>query len=93
MLKERLQILVDGDQRRRLDGVAAERGLSVGALVRAAIDAELGRADRSLKLEAVAEMRRAASRSGGPAPPVAELDRIVDEQRGARYERSAHGDR
>lgn len=38
MLKERLQVLIDVDQRERLEREAAERGTSVAALVRSAID-------------------------------------------------------
>lgn len=38
MLTERLQILLDGDRRRRLEHEANARGVSVGALVRDAID-------------------------------------------------------
>jgi hypothetical protein len=38
MLTERLQILLDGDRRRRLEHEAAARGVSVAALIRDAID-------------------------------------------------------
>ena len=38
MLKERLQVLVDTEQRERLDREAAARGISVATLVRNAID-------------------------------------------------------
>jgi hypothetical protein len=38
MLKERLQVLIDREQRERLEHEAAERGTSVAALVRDAID-------------------------------------------------------
>lgn len=38
MLTERLQILLDGERRRRLEHEAAARGVSVAALIRDAID-------------------------------------------------------
>lgn len=38
MLKERLQVLIDTEQRERLDREAAARGISVATLVRNAID-------------------------------------------------------
>lgn len=38
MLTERLQILLDGDRRRRLEHEAAARGTSIAALIRDAID-------------------------------------------------------
>jgi len=38
MLKERLQVMIDSDQRARLEREAAERGTSVARLVRDAID-------------------------------------------------------
>lgn len=59
MLKERLQILVDRDQRRRLNAEAKRRGVSVGSVVREAIDHSIGGTPRARRVEAVAEMRRA----------------------------------
>jgi hypothetical protein len=38
MLTERLQILLDGERRRRLEQEASSRGVSVAALIRDAID-------------------------------------------------------
>jgi broad specificity phosphatase PhoE len=38
MLKERLQVMIDRDQRERLERRAKERGTSVAMLVREAID-------------------------------------------------------
>ncbi len=38
MLTERLQFLLDGDRRRRLEHEASARGVSVAALIRDAID-------------------------------------------------------
>lgn len=39
MLTHRLQVLVDPEQHRRLEAEARARGVSIGALVRTAIDA------------------------------------------------------
>ncbi|MFT4214640.1 MAG: hypothetical protein QM622_07685 [Microbacterium sp.] len=38
MKTERLQVLIDAEQRARLESAAAARGTSIGYLVRAAID-------------------------------------------------------
>ncbi len=38
MMKERLQVLIDSEQRERLEREAAQRGTSVASLVREAID-------------------------------------------------------
>jgi uncharacterized protein YcfJ len=60
MLKERLQILVSAEQRLRLEEEARLAGMSVGALVREAIDARFGTpslADRRRAFTAVAAMR------------------------------------
>ena len=63
MLKERLQILIDTEQRRRLDLEAARRGISIGAVVREAIDARLSGPGRERKRQAVEEMRAAPAAS------------------------------
>lgn len=78
MLKERLQIMVDRDQRRGLDAEAKRLGISVGALVREAIDARLGGQGRTRRRDAVAEMERVA---GGKSLSPQELDQILDEER------------
>ena len=79
MLKERLQILVSTEQKRRLEVEARTRGESVGGLVREAIDARYGRKFKFSKAE-----RKAALESirTGPTIPFAtpeELNRIADE--------------
>lgn len=78
MLKERLQIMVDREQRRGLDAEARRLGISVGALVREAIDERLGGSDRRRRREAVAEMSRVAA---GRSPSQAEIDAILAEER------------
>ncbi|MGH2500384.1 MAG: hypothetical protein ACRDF0_09905 [Candidatus Limnocylindria bacterium] len=80
MLKERLQVLVRRDQRRRLEAEARRRRMSVGALVRDAIDASLGGIPEEERIRAVAEIR--ALRGGRFLPP-SELERIVGEEREA----------
>jgi hypothetical protein len=47
MLTERLQVLVSSTQRKRLEQLSAERGLSVGGLIRQAIDVHIGSAGRT----------------------------------------------
>lgn len=78
MLKERLQIMVDREQRRGLDAEANRLGISVGALVRDAIDERLGGSERQRRRAAVAEMSRVAA---GASPSQEEIDAILDEER------------
>jgi hypothetical protein len=82
MLTRRLQILLDETQYSRLESYARERGLSVGAAVREAID-------RSIPSDAA--RRRAAGRAILAAEPmqvgtVEELKKELDEIRGRRFE-------
>jgi hypothetical protein len=82
MLTRRLQILLDEAQYSRLESYARERGLSVGAAVREAID-------RAIPSDAA--RRRAAGRAILAAEPmhvgtVEELKQELDEIRGRRFE-------
>ena len=79
MLNERLQILVTRDQRRRLESEAQRRGLSVGGLIREAVDAHLGHVGEAEHLRAVDGIR---ATSGRFLPPE-DLNRLVDEERDA----------
>jgi hypothetical protein len=81
MLTERLQILLDGDRRRRLEHEAKARGTSVAALIREAID---------LVYPSTADERRAAAELILGAEPMevpdaaglrAELDEIRSHRR------------
>jgi hypothetical protein len=80
MLKERLQVLIDREQRERLEREAALRGTSVATLVRQAIDLTFppalprrrGAADAILGAEPM------------PAPDLPDLRRELDELRGRR---------
>lgn len=80
MLKERLQVLINRDQRERLERESARRGTSVATLVREAIDAAF---------PSDADERRAA---GGrvlaaepmPVPDVDELLAELADLRGRR---------
>jgi hypothetical protein len=71
---ERLQVLVEPEQQARLQSVARLRGVSVAAVVREAIEREIGRAGQK---------RRDAARVLLSAPPVsvpsdlAELEREI----------------
>lgn len=60
MLKERLQILVSTEQRRRLQQEASRRGTSIGNVIRDAVDAQLGAItveDRRMALDEILAMR------------------------------------
>jgi hypothetical protein len=77
MLKERLQVLISAEQRRRLEVEARRRGKSVGNLVREAIDAQYGSVTREDRLGALEGIR---SLSGRYLPPE-ELNRVVESER------------
>lgn len=76
MLTERLQILVDPEQRRRLDAEAGRRGTSVASLIREAVDSYLGRIPADDRRGALEAIRAMEGRFLAPA----ELDRIAEEQ-------------
>jgi predicted DNA-binding protein len=57
MLQARTQVLLSREQRERLERLAAERGVSVGALIREAIDRYLPPRSRSRE-EALETLRR-----------------------------------
>lgn len=78
MLTERLQILLSRAQRHRLEAEAKRRRISVGALIREAVDSRLHTVPVERRLRAVAKI---GAMSGGRFLPVQELERIVDEER------------
>lgn len=47
MLTDQVQVLLAPEQRKRLEGIARRRDISLGALVREALDAYLARPSRS----------------------------------------------
>jgi predicted DNA-binding protein len=60
MLKERMQILMSTEQRRRLEREAQRRGTSVASVIRDAVDAQLGAItveDRRAALDDILAMR------------------------------------
>lgn len=57
MFEARTQVLLSREQRERLERLAAERGVSVGALIREAIERFLPQRSRSPE-EALAAIRR-----------------------------------
>jgi hypothetical protein len=77
MLTERLQILIGREQRQRLEEEARRAGISMGALVRQAIDARVGVTAVDERVRAVAAIDALA----GTFLPPAELDRILGEER------------
>ena len=76
MYSERLQVLFSKEQRNRLQAEARTRGVSVGSLVREAIEKKLQSPTREEKARAWDEIK--AMRAGGPAPSPEELDRMVE---------------
>lgn len=82
MHKERLQILVEPEQRQRLETEAKRRGASVAALIREAIDARFGAVRREDRLQGLEEIRRLQGSFLLPA----ELDRLVDQEREEQIE-------
>lgn len=54
-MTERTQVLLSPEQRDRLEAAARERGVSVGALIRDAVDALLGTGSRT-RHEALADI-------------------------------------
>jgi hypothetical protein len=77
MLKERMQILISTDQRRRLEQEAHRRGTSVASVIRDAVDAHVGGVGADEKRAALEEIL--AMRGGALAPD--ELDQIVEDER------------
>jgi hypothetical protein len=78
MLRERLQVLISRDQRRRLEAEARRRRTSVGALIREAIDARVSAVPMEQRVRAVAEIR---SMRGGRFLSPSALDRLAEEER------------
>jgi hypothetical protein len=78
VLDRRLHVLLDGDRFERLTRLAEERSVSVGALVRRAIDVAYppGGARRSAAAVAILEARP------GPSPMLDELRTELDDLRG-----------
>ena len=84
MFSERVQVLMTKAQRRDLETEARERGTSVGALIREAVDAR----QRSFPLERRHRAaREIAAMRGHPTPSVDEIERIVDDEREEWIER------
>lgn len=84
MLKERFQILLSSEQRRRLEREAARRGESVAALIREAVDARFPgptRDDRLSALDAIRSMR-------GRFLPADELDEVAESEAVERFLRT-----
>lgn len=80
-LDRRTQILLDAERYRALEGRARERGSSVAAVIRDAIDKELGD-DPAGRAEAVRDL---LSLPPAPMPDWPELEREIEES----YERGA----
>jgi hypothetical protein len=77
MFSERLQILLSPEQRRLLEGEARRRQTSIAAVVRVALDRELGLSSRDDRANALSEIR--AMRAGFVSPE--EINRITAGER------------
>jgi hypothetical protein len=89
MYSERLQILVTPQQRRRLQAESRRRGTSVAAIIRDAVDAELGGpVTREDRMRAVEEIRQMGGRAKFLTPE--ELNRIAQEAIEDRFDRLPH---
>ncbi len=80
MFSERLQVLIDPAQRRRLEAEAEARGSSVAALIRQAIDATFP----STSDERRAAGQRFLAAESMPVPEVADLRAELDALRARR---------
>lgn len=80
MLQRRLQILIDDERHERIAAAAQERGISVGAVVREALDRGLATPD-GRRAEARARLLAAEPME---VPAVPALLAELDEQRGRR---------
>ncbi len=77
MLRERLQILVSAEQRRRLEAEAKRRGTSVASLIREAVDVQFGPVTSADRLQALREIAEMQGRFLSPD----ELDRVAEAER------------
>jgi len=78
MLDQRIQVLLSIDQRRRLEAEARRRGVSVGSLIREAVDARFGAVTREDRLRAVREIREMR---GGRFLSAEKINRLVEQER------------
>ncbi|MDR0592517.1 MAG: hypothetical protein LBG60_04520 [Bifidobacteriaceae bacterium] len=76
MKTERLQVLIESDQRERLERVAAARGVSLGALVRDAIEIVYPAGSDVRARRAAAILAAAPMEVPDPTPLRAELDAL-----------------
>jgi hypothetical protein len=79
MLRERLQLLVSTDQRRRLEREAQRRGTSVASVIRDAVDAQLGGVTPDDRRVALDGIRALHGRFASPE----DLNRLVEQEREA----------
>lgn len=77
MLRERLQILVSTEQRRRLEAEAKRRGTSVASLIREAVDIQFGAVTSADRLQALREIGEMRGRFLSPG----ELDQLAEAER------------
>jgi hypothetical protein len=78
MLNERLQILITKQQRVRLEAEARQRNVSVGRLIREAIDATYGAITTQERLDSVEQIGQL---SGGKFLTPDEIESVIAEER------------
>lgn len=78
MLQRRLQVLIDDERHARLQAIARERGVSIGTVVREAIDRGLAAPDA----RRAAAGARILAADPMPVPQVDELIAELDDLRG-----------
>lgn len=78
MFTERLQVRLTRAQRQGLEAEAKRRRISVGAVIREALDARFQNVPRERRLRAVAEI---GAMRGGRFLTIGAIERIVDEER------------
>lgn len=85
MYGERMQILITPEQRHRLEDESRDTGLSVAALVRAALDARYGSGPTREQRVAAAEYLT----TGGTAEhlSIEELNEIINDRHGEAWDR------
>lgn len=82
VMERRLQLLLDADRYRKIEGEAARSGRSVAAVIREAIDWRFDD-DHAVRRQAAAELLRATVDAEGAEPEWQSVERAMDAELGA----------